>query len=68
MRRCWTIDPVDRPTFNAIRQCIADMLEKVHLQLGDAQKNSNIASVYVNLTNSSKCTYENIDNFEDLPV
>ncbi|KAL4219276.1 hypothetical protein ACF0H5_021858 [Mactra antiquata] len=68
MRKCWAIEPSDRPAFNSIRQCISDMLEKVHLQLGDAQKNSNIGSVYVNLTNSSKCTYENLDDFEDLPV
>ncbi|XP_060575152.1 hepatocyte growth factor receptor-like [Ruditapes philippinarum] len=63
MRRCWAINPDDRPTFTSIRQCISDMLEKVHHQLGDTQKNSNISTVYVNLNTCSGCTYENQENF-----
>lgn len=61
MRRCWSINSDDRPTFGSINKCITDMLERVHLQMGDAQKNTNISTVYVNLTKCSGYTYENLE-------
>ncbi|KAH3797101.1 hepatocyte growth factor receptor-like [Dreissena polymorpha] len=63
MRRCWLVDPQDRPSFSELRECIAAMLERVHLQLGRADR-MNIATLYVNVSMGTECLYENQDMFE----
>lgn len=68
MRLCWSINPDDRPLFSNITLWITDMLDRVHHQLGDSDRDTNISTVYLNSQMGANYVYENICPFEDQQV
>ena len=58
MRKCWTENPEDRPTFSTLKEWIATMLDRVDHPLGGTVDSSNIATLYVNLAMGSQYKYD----------
>ena len=58
MRKCWTENPEDRPTFSTLKEWIATMLDRVYHPLSGTVDSTNIATLYVNLAMGSQYKYD----------
>lgn len=58
MRKCWAENPAERPTFTTLKDWIATLLDRVEQPLGDKDRVTNIATVYVNLAMGSQYKHD----------